>query len=367
MSVLTKKIRPIIIILIVIGIPRFANSISLRLLKSAILTEDKTTIHMITSLFVSNDGLIYLCDQKDANIKIYNLKGDFLSAWGRKGLGPNEFMKPAICLYDEDKRMLVVDNGKKRFLTIDIKNQIQFEASKEKRFQSSVYCAAWDGDQVLVAGYMVASDGKGCELFTIDMKKNQSICLIPVEKKYGFESYRTFHTAYMNKSEIVTIGLQAYCDWYGPNIYYIWTGNLKVFRMSKKGGNIQYFGKQTADYIKPQPSSKMIAAYNERRINDYVKEWAKLCHVVGLFACKEFTGIFYTITQSKQNDDRKVKLQFYTPEGRFINELIPPGLNSATNRFYLDKNKNFLYMFDFKEDEETNNITYFIHKYKIEM
>ncbi|MBE0712420.1 MAG: 6-bladed beta-propeller, partial [Candidatus Aminicenantes bacterium] len=48
----------------------------------------------ISSVAVSGDGTIYVLDQKDMNVKVFDRDGKFLRTFGKAGEGPGEFSMP---------------------------------------------------------------------------------------------------------------------------------------------------------------------------------------------------------------------------------------------------------------------------------
>jgi len=64
-------------------------------------------------LALSKEGLIYVLDSKDNNIKVFQENGSFIKCLGREGSGPGEFSRPWILDIIENK-IYVADTNSRR-------------------------------------------------------------------------------------------------------------------------------------------------------------------------------------------------------------------------------------------------------------
>lgn len=81
--------------------------VSLKLADRFELSQEKHIIQSIYSFCVTGDGYIFAADRKACDIKIFSPDGKMIRAWGRKGAGPNEFLKPLHIEYKKGKLVLV--------------------------------------------------------------------------------------------------------------------------------------------------------------------------------------------------------------------------------------------------------------------
>ena len=64
-------------------------------------------------MVISSEGLIYILDSKDNDIKVFEKDGSFLKCFGRTGQGPGEFGRPWSLSIVEGK-IYVTDTGNRR-------------------------------------------------------------------------------------------------------------------------------------------------------------------------------------------------------------------------------------------------------------
>ncbi len=67
----------------------------------------------------------------------------------------------------------------------------------------------------------------------------------------------------------------------------------------------------------------MVNGYKRREIKPLIKGMQQMSYIVDLFANKDFVGLLYG-NYYKKLSAWKIFLQLYTPEGKFLKELIIP-------------------------------------------
>jgi hypothetical protein len=359
---MSKEIVFFIIILVLCS--SVISGIQLKLIGSVELSEKNTLIEGAAHFCVTEDETFFLCDAKAADIKIFAAGGNFLRSWGRKGAGPREFFLPLI-INNQGNNFAVLDILKKKVFTFTRKGKDDLDLKDEIPVLAGAYCTALNGSRLLIAGYCIAPGGKEYELYYRDLISNKNVYLLPVEQKYGFDSLKEYKKAYHDQGDIVTIGIGAYCDWYGDNVYYVWEGNLRIIKINIKTGKKAVFGQKSPYYFRPEPSKVMKQAYRERNTKILDKKRERLCYIYGIFAGRDYVGLIYVTAKQKPEDTQKIKMQFYTPGGNFINEITPVGKNTLTTNFYLKKDEDIIYFIDMKTDEEKMSEVYSLLKFKI--
>ncbi|MCX6574952.1 MAG: 6-bladed beta-propeller, partial [Candidatus Aminicenantes bacterium] len=75
----------------------------------------------IVALDVLKDGTAYVLDMKDNRVKIFDVRGKFLRAFGRKGQGPGELNQPVGLIVTPENEVLVEDvlNQRLAVFTLD--------------------------------------------------------------------------------------------------------------------------------------------------------------------------------------------------------------------------------------------------------
>ena len=65
-------------------------------------------------MFVSPEGLVYICDSGTHRVTVHDVEGMFLFAFGSKGSGPGCFDGPRDVAFGSDGLVYVTDNGNDR-------------------------------------------------------------------------------------------------------------------------------------------------------------------------------------------------------------------------------------------------------------
>ncbi|NOZ12457.1 MAG: 6-bladed beta-propeller [Acidobacteria bacterium] len=116
---------------------------------------DHEMFYGVSNVFSDEDANIYVVDQGNHRVQVFNRKGKFLRTIGREGQGPGEFMMPIAggCFRD---KVFVADEKTQRILVFDRKNGTHLYDFKLSGTPSD-FCITRSGD--LLVGYM-SSNGK---------------------------------------------------------------------------------------------------------------------------------------------------------------------------------------------------------------
>ncbi len=66
---------------------------------------------VVRSLAVDDAENIYVLDEKDIQIKVFNKNGNFIRKFGQRGQGPGDLNNPSRVVIDKSKNALMVNNG----------------------------------------------------------------------------------------------------------------------------------------------------------------------------------------------------------------------------------------------------------------
>jgi hypothetical protein len=130
---------------------------------------------------VLKDGTAYVLDAKDNRVKVYDAKGKFLSAFGKKGQGPAELNQPVGLVITPENEVLVEDIMNQRLAFYDLRGNFLRHVSTAKFFGLSGI--AMDGQGLVVARSMGLGDaGKMyMDIRTYDRDFNPKVKLAAVE------------------------------------------------------------------------------------------------------------------------------------------------------------------------------------------
>jgi hypothetical protein len=179
--------------------------------------------------------------------------------------------------------------------------------------------------------------------------------------KYGLKPSKNFETQFKNNLDLKVIGMLAYFDIHLNDVYFVWQGDLKIFKINIDTGKLGFFGHKTSRYVKPYSSKKMVEAYRVRNTLIRQAEKKEMSFIVNIFASDKYVLLVYE-GPVKQEKNSNLWMQVYTFDGKFVEELTIPGQPSRV--MYFDKNKSTLYSLTNEIDDEFKE-DYSILVYKI--
>jgi 6-bladed beta-propeller len=358
--------KPTFISIIILLLCQLLPAVQLKLIDTVILkgSGEDDFIKIPSSFAVTEDGLYLVVDRKDSDLKVFDVKGKMVKRVGRKGQGPNEFVTPARCDY-LDRQFVVMDMGRKKYMLYGRDKESVF---KEMKVLSSIYMgndvALMNNSRTLMAGYKPGKDGEEWEGFIYHFKTKEYTHLLQAFTKFGFDSAKDYQNA---RQDISIIGSGGFCDWFGNYAYIVWSGDMKVFKINIKTKQIETFGKKTVNYRQPEITVQLRKAYKEIDVNAYVKEMEKFSNIHGLFTNKDYLMLTYEKILSPGESVQQRMLQFYTLEGRFLNEVIIPSNGPCGLFASKDKDDDILYMFkrEIKEGDDGDEETFLISRFKM--
>ena len=81
---------------------------------------------------VDKDGTVYVLDWKDNKVKVFDVRGKFLRAFGKKGQGPGELNQPQSLIITPENEVLVVDGLNQRFAIFSLEGKFLRNISTAK-------------------------------------------------------------------------------------------------------------------------------------------------------------------------------------------------------------------------------------------
>ncbi len=324
---------------------------------------DETFIQKAGSFIVTADENILVFDTKAGHIKIFDLSGKLIKIFGRKGMGPNEFVTPFSSSY-KSPYFVFADFGKRSFFIYKTTGT-GFEFVKRFLCLGMAQDFHFINDKNLVmAGYKKDKDGKEYNLYEYDFEKDEHDLILPLEVAYGFKSLKRFKNAY---KEIAYIGITLRCDFMGNSIYLAWKGDINITKINRKTRATTSFGKKTENYVKPYLTPEIRRAHDRRKHMLLYKLVNRMSYVRDIFVFKSGKiGLVYS-GPLKKNNGLNVMLQIYKPNGQFIEELEvlnAKGDYHTDLTYYLSRDKNLFYIMDRETSEEFDQF-YKVHEYRI--
>jgi len=142
----------------------------------------------IVALDVSKDGTAYVLDMKDNRVKVFDVRGKFLRAFGKKGQGPGELNQPVGLTITPENEILVEDVLNQRLALFTLDGKFLRHISTAKTLGLSGI--EMDGRGLIVARSMGLGDaGKmSIDVKTYDKDLNPKIKLAAVEYSISLQS-----------------------------------------------------------------------------------------------------------------------------------------------------------------------------------
>ncbi len=122
------------------------------------------------------------------------------------------------------------------------------------------------------------------------------------------------------------------------------------------------FGTQPPHYIKPNAAPGLLEARRKKDIASIENEKAKMSYVRQIFTGTTYVLVIYQVPV-KQGNESNFRLQFYTLDGDFIDEIPIPG--QPDRKMWFDKERHILYSLAGQPGEDGQY--YSIVKYKISL
>jgi hypothetical protein len=321
---------------------------------------------------VTDDEMVIIPDYRAGNLKIYgkiidnekeSLRQEKII--GQRGYGPDEFLRPTLCYYDEvGEKLAVMDHGIRKILIYDRIGRTYFKRVQEIACWRGAFDIQLTGERLFISGYASDSEKRNYDFYYVDLINEETTYLLPSYLKFGLKSSLEFEKKVIEADEISAIGLKGLFALHKDVAYFLWEGNLKVIKLNILSGNIEQktFGKQPPHYIKPFVSNKLVEYYRmDKKLELNKSEKAKMSYVRDIFVNDRYVMIIYE-GPVKQNNASNFRIQFYTLDGDFIKEEFMS--ETPTHKMWFDKNKSILYFLSCKTGGESGQ-SYSILKYQI--
>jgi hypothetical protein len=329
----------------------------------SLIQDDDNFIKCPGSFFVTEDDLIFILDKKGSDIKIYNFKGELVDVFGKKGVGPDEFITPFYGTYAKPW-VVFMDFGRRNFFIYkrSPQNVLEFSNKFIELGYISSYQIMPDGD-ILIVGDKKNKNNKIFSISIYNHLSNTYEYLLPFEKSYGESSMEEW----MKNEKYGLIGTEIYGDWLDDTVFHVWIGELKIMRLNRKSKEISYFGNKTKNYIQPSVTPEIRKAFKERKNDLYFSLGKGMSFVRYLFTMNSgHVGVIY-MGGVQKHQKPSIMLQIYTSSGGFVKEteLLRAQASSYNELYYFfRKDKNLLYVLDTETSKDFDQF-YKIHEYRI--
>lgn len=322
------------------------------------ISQDKESLFFSSSFCVTDSGYYMVSDTRAANIKIYGKDGMLVKVLGRRGTGPGEFISPYVCTY-KSPYFAVSDFRRNFYYIYEQKSNLSFDQIEKKFNVGLITDFVLLNGKILIAAHRTDPKGIPYSLFLQSLSDNKIQFLLPEEKGYGCRSFQEYQKR-IQRLEIYAIGEQGFCDCDRDNAYFVWEGDLKLFKINLSSRQVKTFGKKTRNYVPLQSSANMVQYYRKKQVEQLISERQKISYISGLFTQKDYVGVLFG-NYSKDHSGWVIYLQLYSPEGNFLDEMLVPGILVPTPSqpgaaYFFNKDKNLLYYMYYQTDKNMKDI-----------
>ena len=124
---------------------------------------------------VGKDGTVYVLDWKDNKVKVFDVRGKFLRAFGKKGQGPGELNQPQGLIITPENEVLVVDGLNQRFAIFSLDGKFLRNISTAKAL--GISGIKMDSRGLIVARSMGFGETRArCRVLDVKIYRQRSQC-----------------------------------------------------------------------------------------------------------------------------------------------------------------------------------------------
>ena len=340
--------------------------VEVKTLRKISLSQDNDIlIEKANSFIVTVDKKILVIDSKAANIKIFDMTGKRLKIFGRKGMGPDEFVRPLRCAYLEPF-VSIMDYGRSMIFIYKRSGLDNFEfIHKFLNLNLGYDFCFLDNQNLLIAGDKFDENRVLYSLYKYNFKTNKYDFILPSHVAYGYTSIKKFMKD--NDERISYIGAYQFFDLSNDSIFFVWTGDIKVLKIDRKTRKLSYFGHKTENFIKPTFTPAIEKAFHQKNHRLIYKLRRAMSYIRYLFVSNNsYVGVVY-VGPFKDNL-LQVFMLLYTTGGEFLKEvklLNAKAFSHYEIYFYFSKDNNHFYILDTETSKDFNQF-YKIHEFGIE-
>lgn len=320
---------------------------SLRFIKELPIDTAAKFTNVPQDICVTRDGFFLMIDAQSGTVKIFTRNGGFLkfiTEFGRNGFGTKRFRQPRNCLYNPGKNLFgIVDGGLRKIFIfktgqkkcLNGKSQnVNIEQIKEIIYERSDYdFQFWNEDQLVISGFK-APRKRPYDLYMRALSSDKLDYLLPSHQKYNLEDFEAYTTEYKQKQIIPAIGIKAFIDIHGDDLYFVWVGALRIIKINLKSQKKAFFDHEHPNYAKPDAEA-LRSSYMKQDFKTTWKKREEYSYVKDIFASTGHVFVLYRTGKNKKNKSSKYRLQVYTSEGDCLTNLEVP--NEPGGRMWLDK------------------------------
>lgn len=307
---------------------------------------------------IAEDGIIFITDGKDGNIKLYEPDGTLLKIFGRRGPGPEEFLAPYFCDY-QAPFLSILDAFKIHIY--ERKGRAELVKIAEIPCMACTSDVILSGKGVLVDAYVHSNDGK----FSVTLRSFDETVknLLPNYRRYGFKSEGEYKASYLDLSMLTS--QRGFLSVFGNRVYLVFDARPIVTSFNMDGSELAAFQTISPNYREPRLNARIRDAfYKPGRESELKAERNKVSCNTGTLADDQMVGVLFS-NYDASSETWKLYLQRFDKAGKFVSEsLLREAVNyGAFFSYYYQRESGVLYIMSERYGDETDD--YRILGYKL--
>jgi hypothetical protein len=337
-----------------------ADAQDLRPFRTISLYQEEVPILYASDFVIAEDGLIFVTDAKDCNIKSYDPTGRLIGVTGRRGPGPEEFSGPYLCDY-QAPYLAILDPPRMKIIIYQRDGKGGLSRVDEIDCMACTSDIALWGKNVIVDAYVAQQNKKfGLTLRGFGTKSLNG--LLSLERRYGFDSIGSYERNWEDLSMLTQ--QSGFLSVTGDYLYYILDARLKITRVNIVNQEIMTFGKPSASYREPRINQIIRNAFANKESAPVANERKKVSFITGIISANEMIGVLFS-NYDATSDNWRLYMQRYDPKGELISEYHlcdAANYGQLYNYFFRD---NILYVLSERYGDDSTD-KYDILGYKIQ-
>ncbi len=288
--------------------------------------------YKINSIAVDREGNIYVTDEGEKHIKVFDWEGDYLRTIGRPGQGPGEFGRPTEIFISMENELKIIDPSRRQVHSYSTEGQYLESKKFETVYPMKVARDSKGDYYVLTYWREQGSMAGGFDLLKLsqDLENVHTLVKVPISNEAKSEEFDPIPEFVVGHDDCLVLGF---------------TYNYTFKIISPEGETMRIIEKKY-DLI---PIPDEVKKKAEERDPNLTREWPKHYRPFFNFFCDDL-GRLFVITPGDDVAESIHDCDIFDPDGRFLC-TIPIKLMMASIMALADDN---LYVVD--EDSEGNPI-----------
>jgi hypothetical protein len=256
--------------------------------------------YRINSIAVDREGNIYVTDEGEKHIKVFNREGDYLRTIGRPGQGPGEFGRPSEIFITAENELRIIDPSRRQVHSYSTDGRYLESKNFETVYPLGIARDSKGNFYVLNVCREQGSMAGGFELLKLnpDLEIVSTLIQVPISAEAKSEEFEPIPEFAIGHDDCLVLGF---------------TYNY-TFKILSPEGEIMRLIEKKYDLI---PIPDEVKKKAEERNPELTRDWPKHYRPFFNFFCDDL-GRLFVITPGDDVAESIYDCDVFDPEGRFL-------------------------------------------------